>query len=168
MGEAVGTDLICSVHFHEKHTISESPARRRFPLSLIPRWTRALSLDPKRSAARPTSGQKRQTVQEEQKEGGGGQEPPSGGRGKHSAVCSVGMNFHHLTLIYRSALRRALCPSIHTRWKVVHLSSGLCCFIGFFWHHRDWHVQWKAIWPLKSNQLLFRELLFQLCGGWIV
>ncbi len=28
----------------------------------------------------------------------GGQEPPSGGRGKHSAVCSVGMNFHHLTL----------------------------------------------------------------------
>lgn len=97
MGEVVGTDLICSVHFHEKHTIHVCPAWRRFSLPQNPRWTEALSLDPKRTAARRTSGQKRQTVQEEHTE-------RRGGKSRHleeeanTQLCSVGMNFHHLTL----------------------------------------------------------------------
>ncbi len=58
----------------------------------------------------------------------GGQEPPSGGRGKHSALFS-GDEFPPSYSIYRSAFRRALCLSIHTRWKVLHLSSALSSFL---------------------------------------
>lgn len=68
MGEVVGTDLICSLHFQEKHTVRVCPAWRHFSLSQNPRWTEALSLDPKRTAVWRTSGQKRQTVREEHKE----------------------------------------------------------------------------------------------------
>lgn len=73
------------------------PAWRRFSLPQNPRWTEALSLDPKRTTARRTSGQKRQTVQEEHTE-------RRGGKSRHleeeanTQLCSVGMNFHHLTL----------------------------------------------------------------------
>jgi len=97
MGEVVGTDLICSVHYHEKHTIRVcvlpggvlSPPQN-------PRWTKALSLA--RPRERRRSQDKRDRRARGTKRAEGGQEPPSGGRGKHSAVCSVGMNFHHLTL----------------------------------------------------------------------
>jgi len=66
MGEVVGTDLICSVHYHEKHTIRVcvlpggvlSPPQN-------PRWTKALSLDPKSAADLRT---KETDVREEQKE----------------------------------------------------------------------------------------------------
>lgn len=68
MGEVVGTDLICSVHYHEKHTIRVCVLPGGVFSPSNPRWTETLSLDPKRTATRQTSGQKRQTVREEQKE----------------------------------------------------------------------------------------------------
>lgn len=69
MGEVVGTDLICSVHYHEKNTPSVcASCLEAFSPTQNPRWTETLSLDPKRTSARQTLGQKRQTVREEQKE----------------------------------------------------------------------------------------------------
>lgn len=71
-GDVVRTDLNCSVHFHEKHTIRVYLALRPFPLPQSPRWTGALSNRPQRGTSRQTRGQKRQTVEEEKRKGGQG------------------------------------------------------------------------------------------------
>lgn len=94
-GDVVRTDLICSVHFHEKHTIRVYLAWRRFPLK-VQDGLEPSATDP-REAQRGRPEDKRDRRWKRKKKGGA-KKPPSGGRSKHSAVCSAGMNFHHPTL----------------------------------------------------------------------